>query len=163
MNQRLNRIEPKLPVQAMETYAIKAPLATHFRKAMCKEVECQAYQEGWLTLIDESSQLGLEQASYLRYDSGRHFKEMRSEEAGDMLKRSDIPGGLTAFFFFPGQEAFPSPEHEHQIRLDRPEIFLKVGGDWRGYTTVPKQMRVDDWVDSFEEHQDTLARAIERG
>ena len=46
----VNRILPALPVTAMKTYSIDAPMGTHFRAATCVEVEC-VHQEGkWVAL-----------------------------------------------------------------------------------------------------------------
>lgn len=149
MERPVNRITPGLPVTSMQTYAIRAPLETHFRKATCREVDCPHYLKGWKTVADESTDLGQRQAAYIRHTAGRHFTEERNVE------------GVTTFVFPAGQTCFRSGDH--QVRLDRPEIFLKVGGDWRGFTTPPQVMRADDWQEDFEEHQAEIADAIEGG
>ena len=51
----MNRITPGLPVADMKTYGIRAPLATHWRKASCVEVECEGHRTGWLTVIVEGT------------------------------------------------------------------------------------------------------------
>ena len=157
---RLNRIQPALSVQAMQTYAVHAPAATHFRRATCAEVECERWREGWLSLFDEATDLGRRQAAYVRYQSGRHFQEMASEDAALALKRAEIPGKLRAFIFPSGQECFEA----HKVRVDRPEIFSVRGGDWRGATSARRIFqRPGDFIESSQETFDRLRTAIERG
>ena len=143
----INRIQPAMPAQAYDTYMISAPLSTHFRAATCKEVDCLDYINGWKSIIDESTDLGQKQAAYIRHHSGRRFVEDRELE------------GLTTFVFFAEQECFRG----HQVRVGRPEIYLKARGDWRGFVTPVRRLGVDDWVDDFQEHQDKLVRELERG
>ena len=69
------RIDPQLPTDAMKTYSIMAPKSTHFRKATCAEMDCPSYLHGWATIIDERTELGQEQAHYIRKLSGRKFTE----------------------------------------------------------------------------------------
>src|SRR6266540_2045312 len=136
------RLEPQLPAGAMKTYQVIAPKATHFRNATCAEIYCSNYLNGWKTEIDESSELGQKQAYYIRNSSGRHYKEDRS-----------VAAGLTIFVFEAGQQCFS----QHQVRLDKPEIYLVKGGDWRGNPAgieTKKHSSPDDWVDDFANHQD---------
>ena len=146
-----NRVEPKLPAEAMKTYSVIAPQSTHFRRATCEEVDCPNLRFGWQTVIDESTELGKQQAYYIRNQSGRKFSE----------DRNSAPG-ITAFVFESGQKCF-SP---HQIRLDKPDIYLVRDGDFRGNPrgTAPRRhVNGDDWVEDFSEHQDKLSDAIEKG
>lgn len=145
-----NRVPSKLNAGSFKTYQILAPQSTHYRKGTCAEVECPNYERGWRTLIDEGTPLGLQQSHYIRKESGRNFIEFRSEER------------LTVFQFEAGQECF-SP---HNVRVDKPEIYLVKGGDYRGNPrNVPpvRHKRPEDWVEDFSEHQQTIADAIERG
>lgn len=143
----LNRVDPALPVQAMKTYAIASPVATHYRDGTCEEAGCLAHQHGWQTSIDESTDLGQRQAHYIRKLSGRRFTERRTEV------------GLTAFGFVAGQQCFT----RHKVSLERPEFYLVRAGDWRGdprgdsshFFTGP-----DPWVNDFGEHQDRIARVV---
>ena len=52
------RIPPALPVHQMKSYRIVVPRATHWRPATCAESDCQAYLLGWLTTVDEGTDLG---------------------------------------------------------------------------------------------------------
>ena len=146
----VNRIEPGMPVDAYKTYRILSPPSTHFRPATCAEVDCEAYLNGWRSIIDETTVLGEQQAHYIRKQSGRSFIEHRFES------------GLTRFSFEAGQKCFA---RGHQVRLDRPEHYLVRGGDWRGNPTGETRTHVNaaDWVEDFGEHQQRLLDQIERG
>jgi len=152
MNRPLNRIVPNAPAAAYKTYAIRSPLATHFRPATCAEVECQAYAKGWKTIVDERIDLGRRQAYYIRKESGRRFFEHRGE------------AGLTCFDFEAGQRCFRSGEH--RVSLRRPENFVVLGGDWRGNplgSPSVKHVKPEFWIEDFQDHQTRLRDARERG
>lgn len=144
----LNRIQPKAPPQAYKTYQIVSPLSTHWRTGTCDEAGCLAYRHGWQTNVDESTDLGQRQAHYIRKVSGRRFTERRTEL------------GLTAFTFEAGQRCF----REHKVPLDRPELYVVRGGDWRGNPRgeVRKHSSPDAWVNDFGETLDRLDRAANR-
>jgi len=147
----LNRpIAPVLPVGAYKTYEIDAPMATHWRAASCAEVACGAYLRGWRTVVDEHTPLGLAQASYIRRDSGRGFREERNE------------GGMTVFTFEAGQRCFKADEH--RIKTGQPELFSVRGGDYRGSTgRIHTFARAADWTDDFADHQQRIADRINQG
>lgn len=142
----VNRILPALPVAAMKTYSIDAPMGTHFRAATCVEVECVHRERGWRTLVDETTELGQRQADYIRRHAGRHFTEAREE-------------GMTRFDFPAGQACFRT----HQVRVDRPEIFSVAGGDFRGRTTEPRILPAHGWVEDMQADFDRLKTIHERG
>lgn len=144
------RLEPKMAVQAYKTYAIRSPLATHTRPATCREVECGNHLRGWVTRVDVSTDLGQQQAKYIRDHAGRAYTIDRSGS-----------GSVIAFTFAAGQECFA----QHRVSLDRPEIFVVRDGDWRGNPTGNKRRhaRPEHWVEDFSEHQHKLAREIEKG
>lgn len=140
---KLTRIDSQLPVGAMKTYSIVTPMSTHFRDGTCEEADCDGYKFGWLTVIDELTELGQGQAHYIRKESGRRFTETRNEL------------GLTVFTFEAGQKCF----REHKVRIERPEIFRVRDGDYRGNPTGQLRVhtRPDFWVEDFAEHQQRLA------
>ncbi len=142
------RIDPKLPVEAMKTYAAIVPMSTHLRPATCEEVDCLHYLEGWKTVINESTELGQAQAHYIRKESGRRFTEHRE-------------GAAVVFEFEPGQQCFA----QHQQPLERDPVFLVKGGDWRGNPTgqVRYHQRAEDWVEDFAEHQLRLLERMQHG
>jgi len=146
----MTRIEPNMPVTAYKTYRILSPQQTHFRPATCAEAGCTAYLHGWQSTIDETTVLGQQQAHYIRKQSGRSFTEER------------LPNGLTQFTFEAGQRCFAG---DHQVRLDRPELYLVRGGDWRGNPTGEKRQHANaaDWIEDFGEHQQRLADEMRKG
>jgi hypothetical protein len=147
----VNRPEPTLPVEAMKTYQIRAPLPSHWFPASCEQIRCRSWVDGWLTLVDESTDLGAAQAAYIRADRTRGHDEVRQ------------PDGLTRFVFGPGQRCFQA--RQHRRRLDRPEIYVVRGGDWRGNPsgTSRRHARASEWVDDFATHQQGVIEKIGRG
>lgn len=143
-------LEPLLPPNAKKTYSVLAPKSTHFRKASCAEVECAGMEHGWVSLIDERTELGQRQAAYIRAHSGRKFTEERDEQ------------GRTMFTFEAGQACFT----EHQVSLGRPELYIVRDGDLRGLPkggSVQKHVNGEDWADDFATHQQKIADAIQEG
>lgn len=139
------RIEPQLPVGAVQTYSAVAPLATHWRDATCEEVDCESHQYGWVTRVPAGSEL----ADEVRSLRGRyHFVETREE-------------GTAVFTFPPGQSCFRSSTHK--VPLERDPLYLVRMGDWRGYQGTRVHKRPGDWVEDFATHQQRLAERIERG
>lgn len=143
------RIQPRNPVEAMKTYAVKQPRATHMRVASCGEVECDAHIHGWRTIVDEQTDRGQAQAHFIRHDRSRSHTEARNE------------AGLTVFEFGPGQPCFA----QHELPVGRPPLFRVRGGDWRGNPRGESRLhtRAEDWVEDFAEHQQTIADAINKG
>ena len=148
---RLNRVTPRLPVGAVQSYELRAPLGTHWRAATCEEAGCQAYRAGWRTSVDERLELGQRQAHYIRTMSGRRYTEERDEN------------GLTLFTFEPGQSCFRAAEH--RVPLDREPVYLKRDGDWRGNPTGRRIVlpSAEAWRDDFGEHQERIADKINKG
>lgn len=140
--QRVNRIAPAGPASAYQTYQIASPSDRTIRAA-CELVGCAAYMHGWDTAVDERTELGVQQAAYIRAQAGRTFRELRSAE------------GLTIFRFDSRQRCFG----EHR---SRPPRFSVHGGDWRQNLGILRQhSRPADWVEDFGMHQQTIQR--ERG
>jgi hypothetical protein len=154
MQRPVTRIEPIGPPEAYKTYSIVAPEETHFRPASCEEVECEMRAAGWVTLVDETSDLGEQQAAYIR---GYYNDFGEYQAAGRVFTESRGPAG-TLFEFPPGEECFRA----HQIRLDREEFFIVRGGDWRG--NPRRELRQHDtpenWVEDFAEHQDRIDKQV---
>ncbi len=140
------RVEPALPVHLMKTYAISAPRTTHWRPATCEEAACPHYLLGWVTIVAADSP----QADYIRAGSGRGFTEQRT------------PDGLAEFTFEPGQACFGASQH--RVPNGRPERFIERGGDWRGNPQRQhRELRADDWVDSFANNMISVKEMQERG
>lgn len=142
------RIEPKLPATAVKTYAIHAPISTHYRPATCQEVNCEAYARGWTTLLDVTTDIGVRQAKYITGASGRTHTVLNK--------------GTTLEFTFPaGQQCFA----QHQVPLEREPFYVVRDGDFRGNPrgTAPRKLSAPDWTDDFANHQDTIATALGEG
>lgn len=150
MTQQPFRIEPEGPVHAYKTYEILSPVDTHTRRASCAEVDCKPHQLGWITTVDESTELGQKQAFYIRRHSGRSFKELPGAAAGTVI-----------FEFPPGEECFV----EHRVPLEREPFYVVRGGDWRGNPTRERRQhdRPEHWVEDFADHQDKIATRRQRG
>jgi len=141
----LHRLEPALPAAGMQTYAAVLPLATHWRRASCGEVDCQTQAGGWVTRVDEATDLGQRQAHYIRAEAGRAFTEQRE-------------AGLTVFTFPAGQECFTA----HQVPLERPPLLVVRGGDWRATLGPARRFdRADQWVEDFQTSLDATRRRVE--
>lgn len=146
-------LPPRLPPEAMQTYAIAEPKATHWRAVPCEQAEggCDAHERGWKTTCDLSTQLGLDQARYIRDKAGRTFTyEYRTKT-------------LLTFVFAAGQQCFAG----HRVSLGRPALFVVRNGDARGPGRRPLQRRVfdrpDQWVDDLHETTDRLVTQAQRG
>jgi hypothetical protein len=146
----MNRITPNMPVQSYRTFEIRSPLGSHWTDATCADVDCEHYVHGWTSVVDESTDLGQQQAHYIRHDTSRRHAEERR------------PDGLTAFAFEAGQRCFAASKHRKPT--GRPEVYLSRGGDWRGTTSGPlTHSGPDAWLDEFQTNQDKLKTRIDRG
>jgi len=138
-----------MPTGAYQTYALYAPRATHHERVSCGEAGCPEHARGWVSLIDERTDLGAAQAHYIRHDSGRSYKEERTRD------------GLIEFRFAPGQRCF----RQHWRRNGREALCVVRGGDWRSHLGMIRDhgTRADLWVEDFAEHQDRLVAAANAG
>jgi hypothetical protein len=148
---RLNRATPALPVGAMQTFAIRRPRGARLlwdKVADCAAAGCAAHLYGWVTRVDESTELGRRQAAYLRR-CGRTFVEARE-------------AALTAFTFAPGQQCFAAT---HEVPTEAEPLYVVRGGDWRGNPTGERRIHRNgvEWVEEFGEHQQDIADRIARG
>jgi len=148
MGRPLFRVEPKMPAQHMQTFKVTAPISTHRRPATCEEVDCAHQRDGWKMIIDQSTDLGRQQAYYIKELSGRHYKATRLED------------GRFELIFTAGQKCFA----QHTVSLEREANYLVKRGDYRlPGGTVRRHTRAEDWVEEFSEHQDKLKTIIEKG
>lgn len=140
-----NRLPPQGPAQAYQTFSVRSRPDKAVR-TVCERVGCVAWREGWESVIDESTDLGREQARYIRAQSGRTFREQR---------RGD---GLTVFRFESGQRCFA----EHRTM---PELYLVRDGDYRGNPTGRRRVhtRAEDWVEHMQEQLDRVNDDRRRG
>lgn len=141
------RIQPAMQSGQYKTYEIDAPLRTHFRRATCVEINCLQYIHGWRIRIEGLSPEMIFTATH----SGRKWV------------RESLSETETWLVFEPGQQCFR--DSTHRIRIERPEIYVVRGGDFRGNPRGEIVIHNDpmDWVDDFANHQDRLAHAHEQG
>lgn len=104
--------QPAAHPGAFETFGAK----TWWHQQSCQEHGCDAYLNGWVTTCDPATTLGRDQIDYIRFGSGRQFRETATE------------AGWVCFTFAPGQRCFVG---SHPGQSDRPALFLRRGGDWR--------------------------------
>lgn len=139
------RLPAQGPVQAYQTFTVRSrPDRTI--KTVCEDVACEAWRKGWESAIDERTDLGQAQAAYIRTQSGRTFRELRTE------------AGLTVFRFEAGQRCFA----DHQTR---PELYLVRDGDFRGNPTGRQRQhaRAADWVEHMQEEFGRFSEDRRRG
>ncbi len=146
----IQRLQPHLPVQAMQTYRISRPTATHTRPATCEEVDCPDFVKGYVVRLPRGD--------------GR-IALLRDAAAGriDGLKRSmrEVTGVDSAEqeFLMNGPCLKAT---QHRAPVDRPEIYLVRGGDWRANTgLIRKHTRPEHWVEDMQETFDATRRRIE--
>ncbi|MFB6548674.1 hypothetical protein [Streptomyces sp. NPDC056405] len=136
-----------MPAHAYTTYTVRSPISTHWRKASCAESGCQAYGKGWRVRKENLTPELLHTATH----SGRKYSEL------------SIAQGETYLVFEPGQPCFA--ESTHRVPLDRPELYLVRGGDWRGNPRGEGRThtKAEHWLEDLHEHTDRINRAIEAG
>ena len=133
------------PSSAMQSYRIAAPPDVTV-VAACEQVGCEAWRNGWDTIVDEATDLGTRQAAHIR--SGQTGRTWREMARGD---------GLTVFRFDPKQRCFA----EHRTR---PETFTVAAGDVRSFGgLIRRHVRPVDWVEDMAGHLDDIRTARERG
>lgn len=127
------RLQPQGPAGAYQTFSLRSRPDQAVR-TVCEQVACEAWRTGWESAIDERTDLGKAQAAYIRQQSGRTFRELKTE------------AGLTVFRFDSGQRCFA----DHKTR---PELYLVRDGDHRGNPTGRHRVhtRAQDWVENAQE------------
>lgn len=143
----LNRVKPKGPTNAYTTFAVRAPLETHFRRASCAEFGCTAYLEGWA--MDKAALVDSGLLSVVK-DSGRRYREM------DM-------GDSVVLVFEPGQVCFRASEH--MLPNGRIENFYVGPGDHRSFRIRDARQHRNplDFVDEMANNFDKIRSLQERG
>lgn len=135
MDRPLNRVMPKLPAAAMLTHEVAAPLATHWRRATCEEVNCPEYLNGWMLALNGLDEGDIWQAR----NSGRRFREQPTDSGPVLIYEA-------------GQSCFRS--FTHRLPVDRTPLFIARDGDWRG-NPRETQPTVFSGADPFIDHMNT--------
>lgn len=146
----MNRPIPGLPVGQMLTYSVKAPRSTHTRPGTCEEAGCKAWGIGFHLTVPVGS------------DRIEHLKQfMRGELDGikRLDARVDRDGSMVHVSFPPGTPCTRATRH--RVSLQRPELYVVRGGDWRANTGVIRQhAKPEHWVEDFSQTLDKSRRAI---
>lgn len=145
INRRANRPAPKMPSNMYETYRIASPADTHYRPAVCPEVECKAHREGWFYFWDDLT----EELQYLYTHAGKRWEHREIN-------------GRKAIWFQPGQLCFDIRSHKYS--LERPEFHFVGRGDFRTFRNrTATRCGPDEWQDRMANKLDALHTEIERG
>lgn len=148
----MNRLQPVLPVEKMQTYRVASPISTHTRPATCEEVGCPQFLRGWVTKVP----IGSPEHQMMKQILSRHSPDKLRREAKDI---TSIGSPNAEYLFPPGTPCFKASTHRKS--LDRPEMYLVRGGDWRGNTgLIRRHTRPEHWVEDSQESFDKLRRAI---
>lgn len=141
------RLEPQMPASEYTTYSVRSPLATHWRKATCAESGCAAHRQGWRVRKETLTAELLHTATH----SGRKYTVL------------EVGPGETYLVFEAGQSCFA--ESTHRVPLERPELYLVRGGDWRGNPRGEQRThtRAEHWVEDLHEHTDRINQAVKAG
>lgn len=138
------RIAPRGRPSGWQTFSVHRPLATHWRPATCAEVRCPQYLNGWRVRVELLTPKGLHNATH----------------CGRKYVRVEAAPGETWLVYEAGQQCFQTLHH--QKPLERPELYVLRGGDWR-QPGDPVELSPTSWLDSFGENQEKLRDAKERG
>lgn len=140
---------PDLMPDQVKTYEIEQELV----EVTCEDAFCHDYLFGFVTRVDETTDLGQRQAHFIRHDKSREHLEESDES------------GLTRFTFPPGTKCFAPPDRpRHTKPQEGTERLLEYVGDWRGVAgSFIEHDRAEVFLQSWAEHQQRLKDAIERG
>lgn len=143
----LNRPTPRLPVTAMQTYGIKSPIETHTKPAHCRDVGCVDYQLGWTFKTIAGT-------------ADDRFFRHACTGAVDGYRRPFTTSRDGIFVIFRFEAGTPCRlASKHRASLERPELYVVRGGDWRASTgLIRRHTRPEHWVEDFAETLDANAR-----
>lgn len=147
---QVHRFPAKLPVSTMQTYAIKAPRITHTRPATCEEVGCPQFLKGWITKVP----IGSKYHNDLKQAVGKHPQDGIRRDGREI---TGIGSPEAEFLFNPGTPCFKASTHRK--KLDRPELYLVRGGDWRANTgLIRRHTKPEHWVEDMQTTLDRVGR-----
>lgn len=135
-----------------EVFMLQRPLPTHWRRATCAEVGCIQREQGWVVVLDPSAPSYAEQRR-LAERSGRRF-EVTTTDAVNEARGMQLPAGLEALVFAPGQECF----REHRVPVEREPVYLHQS---RGRLVTHASW--ESWRDEFNERAYRAGRMVGNG
>lgn len=138
------------PASTMRTFQLDQPLATHYRRATCEEVQCRAQAGGWRMAFDLTDPERRAAARFVRDKAGRTYTHELLED-----------GNKVVFTFAAGQRCF----EQHRIPLERDPFMIVRGGDFRGNPTGYRYEHTspDSFLDHWSGDLDQLNTVRERG
>lgn len=124
------------------THSLLLPYDTHWERATCEQVECEAYLNGWVTVLAARDP----KCEFIR--SKLNGRNTWTEEPK--------AGGLIEFRFPPGQPCFRAAEHRSPVR---PPLLVRRMGEG-----APQRLqRPEDYLDSLHTEVDRVARILKQG
>lgn len=140
-----------LAPEAFTSFAMHAPVSTHFIELPCKVAQCKRYVHGWTTVLDPGRE---EHLLFIQHIvSGRSGRRYTRGEA--------TPEGYLQFHFTPGQPCFRNSHYQRDESKD--ELYVVRRGDFRTPYSKrdPKAMSPDLWLETFASNQAALLKAHE--
>lgn len=148
----INRVFPKIPVHKMKTYRVASPRSTHTRPATCEEVNCRQWKRGWVTRVP----IGSPMHDMLKQVVGRHSPDGIRRDGKEITSIDSVEA---EFLFNPGTPCFK--QSTHRKRLDRPELYIVRGGDWRANTgLIRRHTKPEHWVEDSQETFEGMRKLI---
>lgn len=148
------RVRPRTPPAAMITYRIDSPVQTHTRPATCAEVDCARWRTGWDAIVPKGSS---HEALIREVARGHGPDGVRRPYA-----RVTDHGPTRTYHYAPGTTCFKASEH--RVSLDRPELFIVRGGDWRQNRGLIRRhtgrRAGEHWVEDCQTNLDAVRRQI---
>lgn len=148
-----NRITPAVGPEHYRSYTISMPLSSHWRLATCEEVDCLQYLQGFVQLVDVSTDLGLRQYEYLA---------KKDKDRSPIIHRVNMYD--FRFVYRPGTPCMR--RGDHRLPIGREPLYLVQGGDWRGnplQIPVRRHKKVDFWVEDFALNQIRISEVQKKG
>lgn len=132
----------------LQQFRIAMPLATHYERATCADVDCPQYLAGWETIIpagSEAERFLRTQAITGMVDGIRRY--VSNEER--------TPDGMVKFTFPAGQPCFKQSQHRQPTGRD--PLF------YHDTARRSLQLRPVEFNEEFNEQAYRVSRSVQRG
>ena len=97
----------RMPNRNLKRFRYARPRPTHWRKATCREVACEQYLKGWVTVVPSGSDL----EDYVR-----------NQREASFTKEERTADGMIRFLFPAGQGCFNA--HRHITATGKPPVYM---------------------------------------
>ena len=129
-----------------QVFRVAMPIATHWERATCAEVDCAAYINGWALVLPAAD---ADNAIAAVKASGRSYQFV-------LVVRPENDG-MVEYRFAAGQPCFGSSRHMAQT--ERPALYIHGNRE----TRVSRVVQTSEWAERFGETLDGLRGIDERG